>query len=91
MLLPAQWRAVLRDYVVGRIISKEDIEIMEDPACGTKNQDFFMVTHQGRLGFGCVSSRWYTLTAVPPITIESDFVVAPVAIKEGPLQETLCS
>ena len=62
---------------------------MEVLPCGTKNQDLLHGYPSGKLGFVTVSSRWYTLTAVPPIKIDSDFVVAPVAIKKGPLQETL--
>ena len=51
MLLPTQSRAVLCDHVVGRIISKEAIEIMEAPACGTKNQGLRHGYSSGEAGF----------------------------------------
>jgi len=36
---------------------------------------------QGSVVYYCVSPRWFTLTAVPPITIESDFVVANLILQ----------
>ena len=77
------------DYVVGRIIAEENIEIVEVPACGTKNQDALHGYPPGEVGsFYLIWSRWFRVSAVPPITGESDFGTDAL-YKEGLMQEVL--